>query len=275
MNGKKQLPVSRCLSCPGKKMRDESLFFCFPCSPLQFRECFTLIELLVVIAIIAILAGMLLPALNKARDAARLASCQGNLRQIGTAMAVYESENNCYPVGSQPGTPFRAWHLLLFSRIGSDNAWDYGPFRKSSSVIACPGDNLTRTGNYPKMSYSANSSSLATYKDDGVSADTQYPTKCNPLMGRLVKSYKSPSKIMVICDFPFNQKRADVRASACTEEIPSNWSIVIGKNPNLSHGLVKANYLMWDGHVEGLDWRSYGLAAFNGRYFYNGKAYAW
>ena len=105
----------------------------------MMKKSFTLIELLVVIAIIAILAGMLLPALNTAREKGRASSCQGNAKQIGSAMSMYLAANDdMYPTSETETDLLVAttWSDVLGPYVGTQQG-NYSMYKKGG-VFICP-----------------------------------------------------------------------------------------------------------------------------------------
>src|SRR6266542_4847433 len=98
--------------------------------PPSRRRAFTLIELLVVIAIIAVLIGLLLPAVQKVRDSANRIQCQNNLHQIGIALHGYANSNrNIIPTSIRPAgvtpLPRISWTIALLPHIEQDNIHEY------------------------------------------------------------------------------------------------------------------------------------------------------
>jgi prepilin-type N-terminal cleavage/methylation domain-containing protein/prepilin-type processing-associated H-X9-DG protein len=132
---------------------------------MRRRSGFTLIELLVVIAIIAVLIGLLLPAVQAAREAARRISCVNNLKQIGLAVHNYHDGNNCLPLGAavifdRANNPiFQGWGVTarILPYMEGQNTFNICNFslpnetpqndtamRTGTAVYLCPSDGQNR-----------------------------------------------------------------------------------------------------------------------------------
>ncbi len=205
------------------------------------RKGFTLIELLVVIAIIAILAAILFPVFARARENARRASCQSNLKQIGLGIMQYTQD---YDERFSPSANNEADYALSGLRIG--------PYTKSDQLLVCPSDSnvtynvrkVSGIGTTPISYYVSGD----TYEEPAIVDGSTWGV-FNSDSGISQAQVGSTAETIMVTEREGGNSDGHVdrgQATPTTGVSNDTWDLVTNRH------LDTANYLFVDGHVKAL-----------------------
>ena len=204
---------------------------------------FTLIELLVVIAIIAILAGMLLPALNQARETARKSNCTANLKQLALAMRNYTDSNNEFlPYLHHVGYAAGWWsdRLLPYVSRGTNEKTSDRPTSIRGHVFFCPSQTIKNDIGTKFISYGYN----ITASPGRIISGNKLDSGAKGYITSSKEIYR-PSQTSVFADVAAGNYGYDYKTCQ-TEAYGGTYQVWVLDNPHRK----TFNAAFHDGHVE-------------------------